>query len=225
MSPTVVTDLPEDAAKGKEGLKFEELLDYGISREDLAAAKSWAIAAEETNHGSALLAYQTALKFLDQHVALLSSLSRHFDVIRMAMASLAVDALSCSICHCALTIAVELVEQGHAVFWTQLARLSLLFDGLFLPGDTGTALVEEFKQLSSCLHTTFDQSTEDQSSHIRQLAIKWNNVLSHIHVLPDFSHFLLPPLFLGYVIVIPLAYTTSQRLWFLLQLQSFKMCR
>jgi hypothetical protein len=166
-----------------------------VSREDLAAAKSWATAAEETNHGSALLAYQTALEFLDQHVALLSSSSRHFDVIRMATASLAVDAFSCSVRHCALTIAVELVEQGRAVFWTRLARLGSPFDGLFLPGDTGTALVEEFKQLSSCLRTAFDQSTEDQSSHIRQLTITWNDVLSRIHVLPDFSRFLLPPLF------------------------------
>ncbi|KAG2125238.1 hypothetical protein BD769DRAFT_837513 [Suillus cothurnatus] len=143
----------------------------------------------------------------------------------MATASLAVDAFSCSVRHCALTIAVELVEQGRAVFWTQLARLSSPFDGLFLPGDTGTALVEEFKQLSSCLRTAFDQSTEDQSSHIRQLTIKWNDVLPRIRVLPDFSRFLLPPLFLGYVIVIPLAYTTSQRLRFSLPLRSFEMCR
>lgn len=54
--------------------------------------------------------------------------------------------------------------------------------------------------------------------NIRQLAIKWNDVLSRIRVLPDFSRFLLPPLFLGYVIVIPLAYTTSQRLRFSLPL-------
>ncbi|KAG2128483.1 hypothetical protein BD769DRAFT_1639856 [Suillus cothurnatus] len=168
---------------------------HAVSRGDLTAAKLWATAAEETNHGSALLAYQTALKFLDQHVALLSSSSRHFDVIRMATASLAVDAFSCSIRHRELTIAVELVEQGRTVFWTQLARFSSPFDELSLPGDTGAVLVEEFKQLSSRLRTAFDQSTEDQSSQIRQLTIQWNDVLSCIRMLPDFSRFLLPPLF------------------------------
>jgi len=168
---------------------------HAASRHDLSAAKSWVTAAEETNHGSALLAYQTALKFLDQHVALLSSSSRHFDVVRMATASLAVDAFSCSVRHRALTIAVELVEQGRTVFWTQLACFSSPFDELSLPGDTGAVLVEEFKQLSSRLRTMFDQSPEDQSSQIRQLTIQWNDVLSRIRMLPDFSRFLLPPLF------------------------------
>jgi hypothetical protein len=170
-------------------------ISHAVSRGDLTAAKSWATAAEETNHGSALLAYQTAIKFLDQHITLLSSSSRHFDVMRMATASLAVDAFSCSVRHGALTTAVELVEQGRAVFWTQLSRLSSPFDGLSLPGDIGGALAEEFKQLSSHLRNTFDQSTEYQSSQIRQLTLQWNDVVSRIRMLPDFSRFLLPPLF------------------------------
>ncbi|KAG2113242.1 CHAT domain-containing protein [Suillus cothurnatus] len=168
---------------------------HAVSCEDLAAAKSWITAAEETNHASALLAYHTALKFLDQNVTLLSSSSRNFDVIRMATVSLAVDAFSCSIRHCALITAVELVEQGRAVFWTQLARLSSPFDELSLPSDTGAVLVEEFKQLSSRLRAVFDWSTKDQSSQIRQVTIQWNDVLSRIHMLLDFSRFLLPPLF------------------------------
>ncbi|KAG1811747.1 CHAT domain-containing protein [Suillus subaureus] len=95
----------------------------------------------------------------------------------------------------ALTTAVELVEQGRAVFWTQLTRLSSPFDGLSLPGDTGGALAEEFEQLSFRLRSAFDQSTEDQSPQIRQLAIQWNDVVSRIRMLPDLSRFLLPPLF------------------------------
>ncbi|KAG2343882.1 hypothetical protein BDR05DRAFT_932887 [Suillus weaverae] len=170
-------------------------ISHAASHIDLTAAKSWAIAAEETNHGSALVAYQTALNFLDQHVTLLSSSSRHFDVVRMATASLAVDAFSCSIRHGALTTAVELVEQGRAVFWTQLARLSSPFDELFLLGDTGAALEEEFKQLSFRLRSAFDLSTEDQSPQMRQLTMQWNDVVSRIRMLPDLSRFLLPPLF------------------------------
>ncbi|KAG1880886.1 TPR-like protein [Suillus subluteus] len=168
---------------------------HAVSRADLIAAKSWATTAEETNHSSALLAYQTALTFLDQHVNLLSSSSRHFDVVRMATASIAMDAFSCSVRHGALTSAVELVEQGRAVFWTRLARLSSPFDGLSLPGDTSGTLAEEFKQLSFRLRTAFDQSTEDQPPQIRQLTIQWNDVVSRIRMLPDLSRFLLPPLF------------------------------
>ncbi|KAG1743848.1 TPR-like protein [Suillus lakei] len=176
---------------------YEQLsyLSHAVSRMDLTAAKSWAISAEQMNHDSAMAAYQIALKFLDQHVTLLSSSSRHFDVVSMATASLAMDAFSCSIRCGALTTAVERVEQGRAVFWTQLARLSSPLDELSLSGDTGAALAEEFNQLSSRLRSAFDQSTEDQSPQIRQLTIQWNDVISRIRMLPDFPRFLLPPLF------------------------------
>ncbi|KAG1743869.1 TPR-like protein [Suillus lakei] len=161
-------------------------LSHATSRVDLTAAKSWATSAEETNHASALLAYQTALKFLDQHVSLLSSSPRHFDVVRMATAALAMDAFSCSVRRGMLTTAVELVEQGRAVFWTQWARLRSPLHELSLSGATGAALEVEFKQLSFRLH---------QSPQIRQLTMEWNDVVSRIRMLPDFSRFLLHPLF------------------------------
>ncbi|KAG2144241.1 CHAT domain-containing protein [Suillus clintonianus] len=170
-------------------------LSHAVSRSDLTAAKSWVTSAEEMNHESALLAYQTALKFLDQLVTILSSSPRHFDVVKVAIASLAMDAFSCSVRHGALTTAVEMVEQGRAVFWTQLARLRSPLDELSLSGDTGAALEKEFKQLSFGLRSAFDQSTEEQSPQIRQLTIQWNDVVSRIRMQPDCSRFLLPPLF------------------------------
>ncbi|KAG2353318.1 hypothetical protein BDR07DRAFT_1496476 [Suillus spraguei] len=93
-------------------------MSHAVSHRDLTAAKSWVTAAEETNHGSSLVAYQTALKFFDQHITLLSSSSHHFNIVRMATVSLAIDTFLCSIRHGALTTAVELVEQSHAVFWS-----------------------------------------------------------------------------------------------------------
>ncbi|KAG0703385.1 TPR-like protein [Suillus ampliporus] len=170
---------------------------HEISRSDLSAARSWAAFAEELKHSSALVAYQTALKFLDQHVALLPCSSRIFNVIRKAASSLAMDAFSCSLRHGALTTAVELVEQGRAVFWTQSARFRTPLDELSVSGDVGAALAEEFKRLSFRLRNAFDQSAEDQSPQIRQLAIQWDDVVSRIRTLPDFCRFLHPPLFSG----------------------------
>ncbi|KAG2141848.1 TPR-like protein [Suillus clintonianus] len=170
-------------------------ISHAVSHMDLTAAKSWATSAEEMNHDSALLAYQTALKFLDQRVTILSTSPRHFDVVRMATASLSMDAFSCGVRHGKLATAVELVEQGRAVFWTQLARLSSQIDELSQSGDTGAALEGEFKQLSFRLRSAFDRSTEDQSPEIRQLTMQWDDVVSRIRMLPDFSRFLLPPLF------------------------------
>ncbi|KIK36820.1 hypothetical protein CY34DRAFT_16122 [Suillus luteus UH-Slu-Lm8-n1] len=113
----------------------------------------------------------------------------------MATASLAVDAFSCSIRNGALTTAVELVEQGRAVFWTHLARFRTTLDELSMARNTGAALAEEFKQLSFRLRNALDQTTEDQSSQIRQMTMQWDDVVLRIRMLPNFSRFLLPPLF------------------------------
>ncbi|KAG1889091.1 uncharacterized protein F5891DRAFT_965601, partial [Suillus fuscotomentosus] len=168
-------------------------LSHAVSRTHLNAAKSWAASTDIFNHPSALLAYKIALKSLDQQVALLSSSSHHFNVIRGAVSSLATDAFACSVCHGALTTAVELVEQDRAVFWTQLARFNTSLNELSV---SGMVLAEEFKRLSVLLRNTFDQS-EDQSPQIRQLTMQWDEVVSRICLLPDISRFLLPPLFSG----------------------------
>ncbi|KAG2080877.1 hypothetical protein BD769DRAFT_1647566 [Suillus cothurnatus] len=170
-------------------------ISHAVSCNDFRAARSWAASAEKLNHDSALLSYQTALKFLDQHVAVLSSSSRHFDLIREVTTSLAMDAFSCSARRGALTTAVELVEQGRAVFWTQLAHFRTPLDELSASGATGESLAEEFRRLSFNLRKALDASTDDQSPQIRQLTIQWEDVISRIRIMPDFSRFLLPPLF------------------------------
>jgi len=169
-----------------------------ILHHDIYTAKSWATSAEQLKHSSALAAYRTALRFLDdwQHAAGLSSSSHHFDLVRKATSSLAMDAFSCGVCDGALMTAVELVEQGRAVFWTQLARFHTPLDDISASGDTGKTLVAEFKDLSFRLRNMLDDSTtEDQTTRIRQLTMQRDDVISCIRKLPDFSRFLLPPLY------------------------------
>ncbi|KAJ8580075.1 hypothetical protein M405DRAFT_753711, partial [Rhizopogon salebrosus TDB-379] len=164
---------------------------------DLHAAKSWTISAEQLKHPSALAAYQTALKFLAdwQHVTGLSSSSNHFDVVSKATSSLAMDAFSCSVRYGALEAAVVLVEQGRSVFWTQLAHFQTPLDEISASGDMGNALAVEFKEANLHLHAMLEVSSEDKTSQIRQLTIQRDDVISRIRMLPDFSRFLLPPLF------------------------------
>jgi CHAT domain-containing protein len=164
---------------------------------DLHAAKSWTTSAEELNHSSALTAYQTALRFLDdwQHVTGLSSSSHHFDVVSKATSSLAMDAFSCSVRYGAVETAVVLVEQGRAVFWTQLASFQTPLDEISASGDIGRALAAEFKEVSLHLRAMLDISSEDKTSQIRQLTMQRDDVISRIRMLPDCSQFLLPPLF------------------------------
>ncbi|OJA12712.1 hypothetical protein AZE42_02868 [Rhizopogon vesiculosus] len=170
-------------------------ISHAVSRSDLRAAKHWAATAEEFKHHSVLVAYQTALKFLDQHVAILSSSSHQFDVVKEATSSLAMDAFSCGVRRGTLATAVELLEQARAVFWTQSARFRAPLDELSASGDTGAALAVEFKQATFRLRNVLDTSSEDQSQKIRELTIHWDDIISRIRILPDFSRFLLPPLF------------------------------
>ncbi|KAJ8595704.1 hypothetical protein M405DRAFT_878058 [Rhizopogon salebrosus TDB-379] len=148
-------------------------------------------------HPSALSSYKIALKFLAdwQHVTGLSSSSNHFDVVSKATSSLAMDAFSCGVRYGALEAAVVLVEQGRSVFWTQLAHLQTPLDEISASGDMGNALAVEFKEASLHLRAMLEVSSEDKTSQIRQLTMQRDDVISRIRMLPDFSRFLLPPLF------------------------------
>jgi hypothetical protein len=86
-----------------------------ISRSDLITAK-WATSFDETKRGSASVAYQTALQFLDQHVVLLSFASLYVDIIRGTTSSPVMDALLYGARHGTVKTAMELVGQGLAVF-------------------------------------------------------------------------------------------------------------
>jgi CHAT domain-containing protein/tetratricopeptide (TPR) repeat protein len=170
---------------------------HTVSHHDLEAAKSWVISAEQLKHSSALDAYQTALRFLDdwQHIDGVSSSSRYFDMVREATSSLAMDAFACSIHHGALTTAVELLEQGRAVFWTQLARFNAPLDDICGSGDIGKGLAAEFKEISFRLRNMLEDPTINRMTEIHQLTKERDDVISRIRMLPDFSRFLLPPLF------------------------------
>lgn len=87
------------------------------------------------------------------------------------------DAFSCNVCHGAFTVVVELMEQGRAVFWTQLARFRTPLGDLSTSasGNAGEALANEFKQVSLRHYITFDAldaSPEDGSTKIPQLTMQ-----------------------------------------------------
>jgi hypothetical protein len=94
-----------------------------------------------------------------------------------------------------LETAVVLVEQGRAVFWTQLAHFQTPLDEISASSDRGKALAAEFKVVTLCLRATLEVSSEDKTSQIGQLTKQQDDVISRIRMLPDFSRFLLPPLF------------------------------
>ncbi|KAG2354509.1 hypothetical protein BDR07DRAFT_1494470 [Suillus spraguei] len=138
-------------------------MSHAVFHRDLTAAKSWATAAEETNHARySFIVFLTSFQRLEDGHGVASR--GRFLVQRSPWR---VDD------YCG----------------TGGARSCSILDPF------GTPLENELKELSFRLYTTFDQSTEDQSPHIRQLTMQWNDIVSCIRILPDLSRFLLPPLF------------------------------
>ena len=89
---------------------------------DPESAKQWTQAAKECKYSTAVLAYDTFLHLSDHHLATLPSLPQNLALLKQLVTSLAVDAFSACLRHGNSTNAIELLEQGRRVFWSQLIR-------------------------------------------------------------------------------------------------------
>ena len=115
-----------------------------VSSTDLSVARTWIRVAEYFHYLTTLLAYQTSLRLLTLHVATLPPLPQHRIILKGLTSSLAVDALSACLRNSSPTHAVELLEQGRGVFWSQLTRLRCPLDDVIASDPTGKMLADEF---------------------------------------------------------------------------------
>ncbi|KIJ19490.1 hypothetical protein PAXINDRAFT_166649 [Paxillus involutus ATCC 200175] len=177
-----------------------------LSRLDVSLA--WIRAAESHQHDpsqSALNAYDCCLQLFDSHISAAASISSRYDAMKHFPVDLSVDAASCAL-HCGnVPHALELLEQGRALLWTQLARFHTLLDNLRSSDPRAALLVQRFQELSSILKTEpadkpcseprVPVDVEVEAVRYRQLVAEWNNVVEEIREFEGFSRFLLPPLF------------------------------
>jgi CHAT domain-containing protein/tetratricopeptide (TPR) repeat protein len=167
-----------------------------VSSIDLSAARSWVRVAEDFQHPSLLLAYETSLRLLIQHLATLPSLPQHLVILKNLTSSLAVDAFSACLRKCAPARAVELLEQGRGVFWSQLTRLrSTPLDDVVASSPAGKMLAEEFTRLAFLIRNALNSPDPDQHERVCRLNLKLQSVVINIRNLPGLSRFLLPSLF------------------------------
>ena len=166
-----------------------------VSSSDLAAARAWIDAAEHFQHPTLLLAYETAHRLLVQHLAILPSLPQHLVTLKRLTSSLAVDAFSACLYNNAPAHAVELLEQGRGVFWSQLTRLQSPLEDVCVSGMVGKMLANEFTQLTSLIRNTINSSESDQHERMYHLNFELQRVVANIRELPGLSRFLLPSLF------------------------------
>ncbi|KAF8122050.1 TPR-like protein [Boletus edulis] len=166
-----------------------------VSSSDLSAAREWIRVAEVFQHPTMVLAYETSLRLLVQHIASLPSLPQHLDILKRLTSSLAVDAFSACLRSHSPAKAVGLLEQARAVFWSQLNRLHSPLDDVVASGMEGKKLADEFTHLSSRVRNVLDSPGGDQHERLCHLSIEMQKVVTNIRKLPALSCFLLPPLF------------------------------
>ena len=165
-----------------------------VSSTDLFAARTWRDVAEYFHHPMILLAYDTSLRFLTQHLATLP-LPRHLTLLKSLASSLAVDAFSACLRNHSPTDAIVRLEQGRGVFWNQLTRLHPPLDDVIASGQTGRMLADEFTKQTLRIRAALDSPGPDQHDRLCRLNVELETVVTKIRELPGVSHFLLPPLF------------------------------
>ncbi|KAH0827319.1 hypothetical protein J3R83DRAFT_3945 [Lanmaoa asiatica] len=150
-----------------------------VSSTDLSATRAWIHEAEEFRHPATPSAYDTYLRLLIHHLASLPSLPQHLTVLKDFASLIAVDAFSACLRHYSPINAVELLEQGRGVLWSQLARLRSPLDDVIASGPAGKKLADDFIQLALLIRDALDSP----------------EVVTGVRGLPGLSRFLLPSLF------------------------------
>ncbi|KAG1722063.1 CHAT domain-containing protein [Suillus lakei] len=169
----------------------------------LQASLLWVHHADQHAHGTQLEAYATSMQLLDAHMSATASVWSRHSTMKEFPRTLAVDAASCALRSGDVRRAVELLEQGRTLIWTQMARLRTPLDNLQTCGDHAVTLMKRFRDLSSLLEKppashadeTPKVDVDAEETRYRRLVEEWHRAVEEIRNIEDFSRFLLPPLF------------------------------
>jgi len=166
-----------------------------VSSADLCAARAWIRVAQHFQHPTILLAYETSLRLLTEHLTTLPSLPQHLSILKNLTSSLAVDAFSACLHERAPTRALELLEQGRGVFWTQLTRLHSPLDDLLVSSPVGKMLADDFTRVALLIRSALNSPAPDQHERLCHLNLDMHRIVTNVRGLPGLSRFLLPSLF------------------------------
>ncbi|QRV77080.1 CHAT domain protein [Ceratobasidium sp. AG-Ba] len=165
----------------------------------MQSAQKWAQLSRVLNL-SPLEAYKVAFSSLTQLVWIGQTIKHRQSAMNMVR-DLASQAASWAISVGSYDLALEWLEQGRAVIWSQTLQLRTSFDEISHE-DPGLALElqDVARQLDiACSESTLHPSASDfstesvsQTSHHHQLAFRWSELLTKARLLPGFHDFMLP---------------------------------
>ncbi|KAG8927782.1 hypothetical protein FRC02_007767 [Tulasnella sp. 418] len=154
----------------------------------------------ERLHGlSSLHAYPTYFALADRYLLMRSSLTSRYELLNSIPPWHSCDAAAFAIEAEDLEKAVEFLEQGGNMLWSQMGRYRMQL--VALQGERAP-LVEEFTRLSrlmersatsSISNQTTQRTIEEQASTYRRVTEEWEALVEQIRNVRGFGNFLLPP--------------------------------
>ncbi|KAF8443197.1 CHAT domain-containing protein [Boletus edulis BED1] len=108
----------------------------------------WVRDAEMFGHRSGIDVYRSTLRLVNCHILALRSPELQQHAARRYGASLAYEGASFAMRFQEPTEAIEVLEGGRSVLWSQLVRAQTCLDDLRLTGESGVLLADDFERLS-----------------------------------------------------------------------------
>ena len=168
----------------------------------LRSTKAWITHADRYQHISAIDAYTAALQALPEMAALSSDVYSRQEALTARSDGLARDASRCAIRSGKLDKAIEFLEQGRSIFWSQILFLRSPFDELH---DIAPELADKLKQIATMLglesyrEVSVDiadkrkkLSIHREVSQLNRLNEEWAKSIDEVRKLNGFEDFLRP---------------------------------
>ena len=168
----------------------------------LDIAKKWILDAKINEHNSVIDAYDTALQALPQVTAFSFDVQSRQEALTADSDGLARDASICAIHTENLDKAIEFLEAGRSVFWTQILSLRSPFNQLH---NVDPKLASRMQKIATALELgshrnasieTLDNrqklSVDREVSQLNRLSEEWVKSIDYIRTLKGFEDFLRP---------------------------------
>ena len=182
---------------------------YAPTSTKFMIAKTWAIQAEHYGHPTALEAFRYSISLLPLLAALNTDLELRQERLmgghgasneNLRTDGLAIRAAGCAIRSGKLEEAIELLEEGRAVFWTQAMQVRSPMHDLEAEYPN---MAEKLRKLGRSLEAgSFSRhgiggekellTTHAEATRLRLLNVEWEETLTAVRQLPKFADFLCP---------------------------------
>ncbi|PPQ86284.1 hypothetical protein CVT25_005505 [Psilocybe cyanescens] len=169
-------------------------------------SKRWIALAVQSQHSSAIHAYETALQTLPQVAALSLDVQSRQKALTTGTDGLARDASICAILSENLHKAIEFLEAGRGIFWFQVLSLRSPFHRLRKIVPNGPGLADRLQDIANELENGSHRDAtaglldnrkkltiDQEASRLNRLNEEWDQNILKVRQLDGFQDFLLPP--------------------------------